>query len=98
MRPEGWRFLYGARILVSPDEQILSTIIATPDHVSGPKPESGVIVDLGHGLDGSEFEIGDHIAFRSHSGTTVTLKDQKLLMITPSEVMALLEEADATAV
>lgn len=88
MRPKGWRKLYGNRLLVKPDEVFISSILATPDSVRVPRPETGVVVELGHTVDEIEFSVGMKIAFTPHAGTVANLKEESLLLITPSEVMA----------
>jgi co-chaperonin GroES (HSP10) len=77
-------------MLVKPDEVVVSSVIATPDSVQGPRAESGVIMERGHNLPG-EFALGRRIAFAPHAGTVAELQGGNLLLLTPSEVMAFIE-------
>jgi hypothetical protein len=87
MREKGWRKLYGNRLLVKPDAVFVSSIIATPDSVIAPRAESGVIVEIGHQIDASQFWVNQRITFTPHAGVTANLKDESLMLMTPSEVV-----------
>ena len=92
MREKGWRKLYGNRLLVRPDEIMVSSIIATPDSVQAPRAESGVIVQIGHLVSEMYFPVGQRVAFTPHAGITANLGDESLLVITPSEVMGFVDD------
>ena len=86
------------RLLVQKDEEVKVTTsgFAIPESAKE-KPESGVILEVGHGRllqDGTVLPLqvvkGDHILFGKWAGTEIKLDGKKYLLMDESEVFGYL--------
>jgi chaperonin GroES len=90
----------GDRVIVKPaaKEEMTKAGIILPDTVDKERPEQGEVIAVGPGrlLDtGSRatmsVKIGDKIVFKKYSPDEVKLEDQDYLVISESDVMAVIE-------
>jgi chaperonin GroES len=89
----------GDRVIVRPidTEEVSKGGIILPD-TAKEKPQDGEIIAIGPGKikdDGSripmEVKVGDKVMFAKYAGTEVKLNDEKLMIMSQSDIMAIKE-------
>ncbi len=90
----------GDRIIVKPvaKEEITKAGIILPDTVDKERPEQGEVMAVGPGKlleNGSRapvsLKVGDKVVFKKYSPDEVKVGDQEFLVISESDVMAVVE-------
>ncbi len=90
----------GDRVIVKPaaKEEMTKTGIILPDTVDKERPEQGEIIATGPGrlLENGQrapmsLKVGDKIVFKKYSPDEVKVEDQEYLVISESDVMAVIE-------
>ncbi|MBI4138688.1 co-chaperone GroES [Candidatus Uhrbacteria bacterium] len=90
----------GDRVIVKPaaKEEMTKAGIILPDTVDKERPEQGEIIAVGPGRlleNGSRaamsLKVGDKIVFKKYSPDEVKLEDQEYLVISETDVMAVIE-------
>lgn len=90
----------GDRVIVKPaaKEEITKTGIILPDTIDKERPEQGEIIAVGPGrlLENGQravmsVRVGDKIVFKKYSPDEVKVEDQEYLVISESDVMAVIE-------
>jgi chaperonin GroES len=90
----------GDRVIVKPaaKEEMTKAGIILPDTVDKERPEQGEIIAVGPGrlLDSGtratmSLKVGDKIVFKKYSPDEVKVEDQDYLVISESDVMAVIE-------
>lgn len=90
----------GDRVIVKPaaKEEITKTGIILPDTADKERPEQGEIIAVGPGrfLDNGQrapmsLKVGDKIVFKKYSPDEVKVEDDEYLVISESDVMAVIE-------
>ena len=80
------------------DEKVTASGIVLPDTVDKERPERGEVVAIGPGklLDNGErapmgVNVGDKIVFKKYSPDEVKVDDEKVLVISESDIIAVIE-------
>jgi chaperonin GroES len=90
----------GDRVIVKPaaKEEMTKAGIILPDTVDKERPEQGEIIAVGPGrtLDNGQvaalsLKIGDKVVFKKYGPDEVTIGDEEFLVISESDVMAVIE-------
>ena len=90
----------GDRVIVKPaaKEEMTKAGIILPDTVDKERPEQGEVIAVGPGrvLDNGQMsamslKIGDKIVFKKYGPDEVKMGDEELLVISESDVMAVIE-------
>ena len=90
----------GDRVIVKPaaKEEMTKAGIILPDTVDKERPEQGEVIAVGPGrvLDNGQtsamsLKIGDKIVFKKYGPDEVKMGDEELLVISESDVMAVIE-------
>ncbi len=90
----------GDRVVVKPltKEEVTQSGIIIPDTVDKERPEQGEVVAVGPGRlmdSGSrapmDVKLGDKVVFKKYAPDEVELGDETLLVISESDIMAVLE-------
>ncbi len=90
----------GDRVIVKPaaKEEMTKAGIILPDTVDKERPEQGEVISVGPGrtLDNGQvhavsLKVGDKIVFKKYSPDEVKIDDQEFLVISESDVMAVIE-------
>ncbi len=90
----------GDRVIVKPaaKEEMTKAGIILPDTVDKERPEQGEIIAVGPGrmLDSGarapmSLKVGDKVVFKKYSPDEVKVEDQEYLVISESDVMAVIE-------
>lgn len=90
----------GDRVIVKPvaKEEMTKTGIILPDTADKERPEQGEIIAVGPGrfLDNGQrapmsLKVGDKIVFKKYSPDEVKVEDDEYLVISESDVMAVIE-------
>lgn len=90
----------GDRVIVKPAarEEMTKAGIILPDTVDKERPEQGEIIAVGPGrlLDSGNrapmsLKVGDKVVFKKYSPDEVKVEDQEYLVISESDVMAVIE-------
>ena len=90
----------GDRVIVKPvaREEMTKAGIILPDTVDKERPEQGEVISVGPGrtLDNGQtvavsLKVGDKIVFKKYSPDEVKIDNQEFLVISESDVMAVIE-------
>lgn len=82
------------RILVQEDEFQYAGRIAIPEAAKR-RPTTGVIVDIGKGINTDDFQVGEKIVYGLYSGTVVNFRGHKpFRFLTPDEVLGEITTTD----
>jgi len=90
----------GDRVVVKPltKEEVTVSGIIIPDTVDKERPEQGEVIAIGPGrlLDNGQratmdLTVGDKIVFKKYAPDEIEVGDEKVLVVSESDVMAVLE-------
>ncbi|MBU1032968.1 MAG: co-chaperone GroES [Patescibacteria group bacterium] len=90
----------GDRVIVKPvaEEEVTKSGIILPDTIDKERPEQGEVISVGPGrlLDNGtrapmSVKIGDKVVFKKYSPDEVKIEDQEYLVISESDIMAVVE-------
>jgi len=88
------------RLIVKPlpKEEVTKSGIILPDTIDKERPEQGEVVAIGPGKltpEGQRLEmsvkVGDKVVFKKYSPDEVKVDDQELLVISDSDILAIIE-------
>ena len=78
----------GARYLVEQEKFTPGGgLIAVPDEATALRP-LGTVIAVGHGVESSEISVGDRVCFNELAGDRVKLGDQEFLLVSHSDILA----------
>ncbi len=89
----------GTKVLISPmkvEEKTTGGLIVPPTAAQDSKPETGVVVKLGDGLNAKgekmhfSVKVGDKVFFKSYSPDEVEVEGEKYFLVENSDILAII--------
>ena len=89
----------GTKVLISPmkvEEKTTGGLIVPPTASADSKPETGIVVKLGDGLNAKgekmhfSIKVGDKVFFKSYSPDEVEVEGEKYFLVENSDILAII--------
>jgi chaperonin GroES len=89
----------GTKVLISPqkvEEKTSGGLIVPPSASEDSKPETGVVVKLGDGLNAKgekmhfSVKVGDKVFFKSYSPDEIEVEGEKYFLVDSSDILAII--------